>query len=136
MSTIFTKIINREIPAQFVYEDEQCVVVMDKFPALAGQTLVIPKAEIDYAFALPDELYTHLFMVAKKIALASDQAFGAERTCLVVEGFEVPHMHIKLYPVTEVGEATSLYSLTHERKEAADDLLEEQAAKIRAELES
>ncbi len=101
MSTIFSKIINREIPAQFVFEDDICVVVMDKFPSVKGQTLVIPKIEIDYAFDLDNETYTHIFQVAKKIAKASDKAFDTFRTCLVVEGFEVPHVHIKLYPMTE-----------------------------------
>lgn len=101
MSTIFSKIINREIPAQFVYEDDVCVVVMDKFPSVKGQTLVIPRVEVDYAFNLDDETYAHIFQVAKKIAKASDKAFSTFRTCLVVEGFEVPHVHIKLYPMTE-----------------------------------
>ncbi|MEX0912895.1 MAG: HIT family protein [Candidatus Paceibacterota bacterium] len=99
--SIFSKIIRREIPAQFVYEDDVCVVIMDKFPSVKGQTLVIPKVEVDYAFDLDEEAYTHIFSVAKKIARASDKAFSTFRTCLVVEGFEVPHVHIKLYPMPE-----------------------------------
>jgi len=101
MTTIFSKIIACEIPSQFVYEDEVCVVLMDKFPSVRGQTLVIPKQEVDYIFNLPNETYTHLFAVAKKIAQASDKAFNTSRTCLAVEGFEVPHVHIKLYPMVE-----------------------------------
>lgn len=108
MSTIFSKIINREIPAQFVFEDDICVVVMDKFPSVNGQTLVIPKVEMDYAFDLDDETYAHIFQVAKKIAKASDKAFNAFRTCLVVEGFEVPHVHIKLYPIQEGAQDLSM----------------------------
>ncbi len=99
--SIFSKIIRREIPAEFVYEDDICIVIMDKFPGVKGQTLVIPKKEIDYAFDLDDETYSHIFSVAKKIAKASDKAFNAFRTCLVIEGFEVPHAHIKLYPIPE-----------------------------------
>lgn len=103
MTTIFSKIINREIPAHFVYEDEVCVVIMDKFPSVTGQVLVIPKAEIDYAFDLPDEVYQHLMIMAKKVAIALDIVFATERTCLVVEGFEVPHVHVKLFPIQEDG---------------------------------
>jgi histidine triad (HIT) family protein len=54
MNTIFTKIINREIPAQFVYEDDVCVVIMDKFPVVTGQALIIPRVEIDYFFNLDE----------------------------------------------------------------------------------
>ncbi|MCA9354788.1 MAG: HIT family protein [Candidatus Kaiserbacteria bacterium] len=132
MSTIFTKIINREIPSQFVYEDDVCVVVMDKFPAISGQTLVIPKVEVDYAFDLDDETYAHIFAVAKKITKASDKAFSTFRTCLVVEGFEVPHVHIKLYPMTE---KQSLGAAISGTPEPADDaVLAEQAEQIKTAL--
>ncbi|MCB9818785.1 HIT family protein [Candidatus Nomurabacteria bacterium] len=97
--SIFSQIIAREIPSQFVYEDEVCVVIMDKFPSTKGQTLVIPKKGVDYVFDLDDSTYSHIFSVAKKIALASDKALHPKRTCLAVEGFEVPHTHIKIYPV-------------------------------------
>lgn len=99
--SIFSRIIRREIPAHFVYEDDKCVVILDKFPTTRGQSLVIPKEEVDYAFDLDNEIYLHLFSVAKKIAQASDKALKTERTCLAIEGFEVPHTHIKLYPVPE-----------------------------------
>lgn len=132
MATIFTKIINREIPGQFVYEDDICMVLMDKFPAVAGQTLVIPKAEVDYIFDLPAETYQHIFTIAKKIALASDQAFNTRRTCLVVEGFEVPHVHIKLYPMTT--DDKNLSSVMTELKEKSDKELEKGAELIKAKL--
>lgn len=99
--TIFSKIIRREIPAYFVYENDVCVVVMDKFPSAEGQTLVIPKKEVDYIFDLDDETYAHIFSVAKKVAVATDKALKPARTCLAVEGFEVPHVHIKIYPVKD-----------------------------------
>ena len=99
MASLFTKIINREIPAHFVYKDELCVVILDKFPTVKGQTLVIPKKNEDYVFELEDESYTHIMRIAKKIARASDHAFGTSRTCMVIEGFEVPHVHLKLYPM-------------------------------------
>lgn len=127
MSTIFTKIIDREIPGHFVYEDEICVVLMDKFPAVPGQTLVIPKQEADYLFDLPSETYDHLFAITKKVAQASDKAFNTIRTCLVVEGFEVPHVHLRLYPMT-VAESLGLTMI--KQHEATDEVLATQAKQI------
>jgi histidine triad (HIT) family protein len=132
MSTIFTKIINREIPAQFVYEDEHCAVLMDKFPAVAGQVLVIPKEEVDYLFDVPTETYQHLCAVAKKVAKALDTVFETERTCVVVEGFEVPHAHIKLYPMTSAD--TNLGAVITQTKEMDDETLQTQADKLKAAL--
>ena len=119
--SIFTKIISREVPAHFVYEDEHCVAILDRQPAVKGQSLVIPKKEVDYAFDLDDDTYLHLFKTAKLIARASDKAFAAARTCLVVEGFEVPHVHIKIYPMQDT--QTALGSLLPGGEEATDEEL-------------
>lgn len=133
MSTIFTKIIHREIPGFFVYEDDVCVVLMDKFPAVEGQVMVVPKQEAGYIFDLPDEVYLHICAIAKLVATALDAVFQTERTCLVVEGFEVPHVHIKLYPMTE---AEPLGSVMPKQSEASDDTLATQAARIQSTLEA
>ena len=133
MSTIFTKIIEREIPGQFIYEDDICVAIMDAFPSIEGQSLVILKREVNYAFNMTDDEYTHLFNVAKKIARASDKAFMVERTCLVVEGFEVPHVHIKLYPFKSEEGASLAKTLGHTER-ADDEALDKQAKKIKAAL--
>lgn len=82
-----------------MYEDDVCVVILDKFPTVKGQCLVIPKKEVDYAFELDDGTYQHVFAVAKLMAHTLDKALMSFRTCLVVEGFDVPHVHIKLYPL-------------------------------------
>ena len=132
MATIFSKIIAREIPAPFVYEDDVCVVIMDKFPAVPGQTLVIPKQEVDYIFNLPNESYEHLFLVSKIIAKASDIAFKTIRSCLVVEGFEVPHIHIKIYPMTDTKVELGLVISKH--AEVSDEELQVNADKIKAAL--
>lgn len=129
--TIFTKIINREIPGHFVYEDDTCVAILDKFPAVAGQTLVIPKQQIDYAFALDVATYQHLSTIAQRVARALDTVFQTERTCMVVEGFEVPHAHIKLYPVLDT---TPLGKVLPHTTEADDGTLAAQAEKIIAAL--
>ena len=100
MNDIFDKIIRREISAQFVYEDDVCVVVMDKFPVIQGQVLVIPKTCVDYFFAADEGTYQHCLSVARRVATALDKTYSTLRTCLLIEGFEVPHAHIKLYPVT------------------------------------
>lgn len=127
--SIFSKIIRREIPAVFVYEDDICVVIMDKFPGITGQTLVIPKIEVNYAFDLDDATYTHIFNIAKRVALASDKAFATNRTCLVVEGFEVPHVHIKLYPMSP--ENKDLAKSLKNGPMAEDEDLAEEANKIK-----
>lgn len=131
--SIFTKIINREVPAHFLYEDEHAIAILDPFPAVRGQSLVIPKKEIDYAFDLDDDTYIHLFKIAKKIAKASDTALAAKRTCLVVEGFEVPHVHIKIYPMLDTKRALSI--VMHETKEATPEELAVIATQIQAALE-
>ncbi|MCI5108296.1 MAG: HIT family protein [Candidatus Pacebacteria bacterium] len=99
--SIFTKMLNGEIPKALIYEDDVCFVIVDKFPEVEGKTLVIPKKEVDYIFDLDDETYNHLFEISKKIGKVLDQTFNTERTCIVVEGFEVPHVHIKLFPVQD-----------------------------------
>lgn len=128
MSTIFTKIINRELPAHFLYEDEHCVAILDRFPAVPGQTVVIPKKEVDYAFDLDDETYLHLFSIAKKVGSALDATLSPMRTCLVVEGFEVPHVHIKIYPMPSQQKA--LGAVMHEGREASDEELAAVAKRI------
>jgi histidine triad (HIT) family protein len=132
--SIFTKIINREIPAHVVYEDEHCIAILDKFPAIKGQSLVIPKKEVDYAFDLDDDTYLHLFKTAKLVAKASDKAFNAVRTCLVVEGFEVPHVHIKIYPMVDTKAA--LGEILPHGREASDEELAVVATQLMAALEA
>lgn len=132
MASLFSKIIDREIPAHFIYEDAQCVVILDKFPSVPGQSLVIPKEEVDYAFDLPDDLYRHCFAIARAIVPALDATFDTERTCLVVEGFEIPHTHIKLYPMPKG--TTALGPALTPGTEADDEELAAQAAEIQANL--
>lgn len=131
--SIFTKIIEHEIPGHFIYEDEHCVAILDKFPVVKGQTLVIPRTEVDYAFDLDDDTYLHLFKTAKKIAKTLDKALNAKRTCLVVEGFDVPHVHIKIYPLQSTDK--SLGEILPTGQEASDEELKIVATQIQAALE-
>ena len=96
--SIFTRIINREIPAEIIYEDEICIVIPDKFPSMAGQLVVIPKEQAAYLADLDDVTYSHLMRVVKKAMIALDRGLGTVRTCMVIEGFELPHVHVRLYP--------------------------------------
>lgn len=126
--TIFTKIIKREIPAEIIYEDEHVIIIPDKFPSMDGQTLVITKRQVPYIFDLDDVEYRALMDAAKRIALALDRAFGTIRTCAVIEGFEVPHVHIRLYPCK-----TPTLTLSP-RREASDEEMKTVAEKVRTAL--
>jgi histidine triad (HIT) family protein len=86
MSSIFTKIINREIPAAIIYEDNHYIAFMDTFPQVKGHVLVCPKEEVDCIFDLNEEVYTGLFLLVKKLAPALKDVMTAKRICLQVEG--------------------------------------------------
>ena len=98
---IFCKIAKNEVPAYKVYEDEKSIAFLDIFPASKGQTLIIPKKHETYIFNFDKKLYDHLFDIAKKIAKGIDASLQPLRTCIVVEGFAVDHVHIRLHPCYE-----------------------------------
>ena len=127
--TIFTKIIKREIPAEIVYEDNDVIAIPDKFPSTDGQTLVITKTQAPYIFDLDETEYRALMDATKEIARALDKAFGTIRTCAVIEGFEVPHVHIRLYPCK-----TETLTLSP-RREASDEELKMVADRVRTALD-
>ncbi len=99
MASIFTKIVQGEIPSYKIYEDERFLVFLDAFPLAKGHTLVIPKKEIDYLFDLPDELYAAMMSLSKKVAVALKKAMPCKRVGVAVLGLEVPHAHIHLVPM-------------------------------------
>ena len=103
MSSIFTKIITRQIPAHIVAEDDQNIAFLDINPLSEGHTLVIPKKEVDYIFDLDDETYLSLNLFAKKVATALKKITG-KRIGTAVIGIEVPHAHIHLIPFTRMAE--------------------------------
>ena len=98
---IFCKIINNKIPCHKIYEDKNSLVFLDAFPATIGQALVIPKKHNNYIFNLSDKEYSELMLLAKKIARAIDKSLKPIRTCIVVEGFAVDHIHVRLHPCYE-----------------------------------
>jgi histidine triad (HIT) family protein len=99
MASIFTKIVNGEIPAYKVAEDENFLAFLDIFPVAKGHTLVIPKKEVDYLFDLDDDLYTGLQVFAKKVAVGLKKAIPCQKVGVMVLGLEVPHAHIHLVPM-------------------------------------
>jgi histidine triad (HIT) family protein len=99
MATIFTKIINGEIPCYKIAENDQHIAFLDINPIAEGHTLVVPKKEIDYLFDLPDSLLNETMLFAKKVASALDKSLKPLRTGVIVEGLEVPHAHVHLVPI-------------------------------------
>lgn len=108
MASIFSKIINGEIPCYKIAEDEDYFSFLDINPIAEGHTLVIPKKEVDYVFDLSDESLHGLISFSKKIARGIDSALGTIRTGVIVEGLEVPHAHIHLIPIYFEGQPVSL----------------------------
>lgn len=122
---MFCKIVKGEIPVHKIYEDENSLVVMDKFPAVGGQVLLIAKEHVPYVFNLSSEKYSSILLTAKKIAKIMDDVLGSEKTCLLIEGFEVPHAHIKLFPTY------GLRLEIHGGKETDDKVLKETADRLK-----
>jgi len=102
MPSIFTRIVHGEIPCYKVAEDDRFLAFLDIGPLAKGHTLVIPKKEIDYLFAMDDVLYRDLFLFAKKVALAVEKVVPCQRIGMAVLGLEVAHAHIHLVPINTV----------------------------------
>jgi histidine triad (HIT) family protein len=102
MATIFSKIVNGEIPCYKVYEDDEFLAFLDVFPVSKGHVLVIPKKETDYIFDIQDQSYTRLWQFAKKISKALKLSVKCERIGISVIGLEVAHAHIHLLPINSL----------------------------------
>ena len=118
MASIFTRIINGEIPCYKIAEDENYFAFLDIFPLAKGHVLVVPKKEIDYIFNLDDTLLAGMMVFAKKIALAVEKSVPCVRVGVAVIGLEVPHAHIHLVPLNHVEDINfSRPKLTLEKEE-------------------
>lgn len=104
MPSIFTKIINREIPGHIVAEDDRFIAILDISPLVMGHVLVIPKVEKDYIFDLEDDVLSGLTLFAKKVAKAVKANVPCKRIGVAVIGLEVPHVHIHLVPMNTMGD--------------------------------
>jgi len=121
MATIFTKIVNGEIPAYKVAEDENYLAFLDIFPVAKGHVLVIQKKEVDYIFDLEDELFAGLQLFAKKVAVGLKKAFPCEKVGVLVLGLEVPHAHIHLVPMQNEAD---LLNFSEKKKFTSDEFIE------------
>lgn len=104
MSSIFTKIVNGEIPCYKIAEDDNFLAFLDVNPNAKGHTLCIPKQEIDKIFDMDEELYLGLMKFSKKIAAALEKTVPCKRVGIAVVGLEVPHAHVHLIPLNEMDE--------------------------------
>jgi len=104
MASIFTRIINGEIPCYKIAEDENYLAFLDINPLANGHTLIVPKMEIDYIFDLNDELLAGMTVFSKKVAKAIEKSVPCKRIGIAVLGLEVPHAHIHLIPINKLGD--------------------------------
>lgn len=104
MATIFTKIIQGEIPSYKIAESENFYAFLDINPLAKGHTLVVPKKEVDYIFDLDENTYKKLFIFAKKVAKAIDRSIPCKRVGIIVFGLDVPHAHIHLIPINQASD--------------------------------
>lgn len=125
MATIFTKIINGDIPCHKVAEDEHHIAFLDINPVAEGHTLVVTKREIDYFFDLPDKLYHRTMDFSRTIAAAIDQALNPLRTGIIVQGLEVPHAHLHLIPLYETHQVMALGHTVEVSEERMQELAEQ-----------
>lgn len=98
MSSVFSKIIDGDIPGRFVWSDDQCVAFLTAEPARPGHAMVVPRTEIDHWLDIPEDLAHHLFTVARHIGAAQREEFTPVRVGLLIEGYGVPHVQVHVWP--------------------------------------
>ena len=126
MSSIFTKIVNGEIPCHKIAEDDRFLAFLDVMPLVEGHVLVIPKIEVDYIFDLEPELLGDLMKFAQKIAPAIKKAIPCKRLGVTVIGLEVPHAHVHLVPMNRMSDM----NFSNEKMKPSQEELARTAEKI------
>lgn len=121
MASLFTRIIDRELPGRFVYEDEQVVAFLTIAPIKMGHTLVVPRAEVDDWLDLPDGDRAALFAAAHTVGAAVRRAFPCAKVALLALGLEVPHVHLHLVPIDSEAEVSFANADADVAPEALDD---------------
>ena len=130
MSTVFSKVIDGELPGRFIWSDGQCVAILTIAPLVYGHTLVLPRTEVDKWHEADPDLVTHLMRVAHRIGAAQVETFGSERAGLAIAGFEVPHLHVHVWPSNSLEDHDFSEVIT----EPDDTLMDEAAEKLRVAL--
>lgn len=131
VATIFTKIIEGEIPGTFVWEDPTCVGFMSINPLQTGHVLVVPRVEVDHWIDLDPDTSAHVFGVADRIGKAIQKAFDPPRVGLMIAGFEVPHTHVHVVPMYEIRDL----DFANAAASVERAVLEDAAARITAALD-
>jgi len=130
MPTLFTRIIDGEIPGTFVWQDDRCVAFLSINPLSPGHALVVPREEIDHWIDLPTDLAQHLVLVAQTIGQAQQNAFTCDRIGMIIAGYEIPHTHLHVFPTTSMGQ----FNFANAARSVSPEELEDAAARIRAAL--
>jgi diadenosine tetraphosphate (Ap4A) HIT family hydrolase len=130
MSTVFTKIINGELPGRFVYEDDDVVAFLTIQPMTQGHTLVVPRAEIDQWQDIDPPVFARVMSVAQLIGKAVCRAFDANRAGVIIAGLEVPHLHVHVFPTRSLSD----FGFANVDQNPSAESLDEAQAKIKAAL--
>lgn len=130
MATVFTKIINGEIPGRFVYEDDEIVAFLTIEPMTQGHTLVVPRAEIDNWQDVDGPVFARIMAVAQLIGKAVCRAFNTERSGVIIAGLEVPHLHVHVFPTRRLSD----FGFANVDRNPSPRSLDEAQAKIKAAL--
>jgi len=127
MPTLFTKIINKELPGRFVYKDPDVVAFMTIAPISAGHALVVPRQEIDHWIDMPKDIAERVMVASQIVGRGIQKAYDPIKVGVMVAGLEVPHVHYHLIPIHKISDLN--FAL---QKDASPEELEESARKIRA----
>ncbi len=130
MATVFTKIINGELPGRFVYEDEAVVAFLTIEPMTQGHTLVVPRAEIDQWQDIESATFGRVMAVAQLVGKAVCVAFGAQRAGMIIAGLEVPHLHVHVFPAYNLTD----FGFAHVDRNPSPGSLDEAQERIKAAL--
>jgi diadenosine tetraphosphate (Ap4A) HIT family hydrolase len=130
MATVFTKIINGEIPGRFVYEDDDVVAFLTIAPITVGHTLVVPREEIDQWQDVDPSAFNKVMGVAQLIGKAVTKAFDVERAGVIIAGLEVPHLHVHVFPARELSD----FGFANADHNPSPESLDQAQAKIKAAL--
>ncbi len=128
MATVFTRVINEELPGRFVYEDDDVVAFLTIEPMTQGHTLVVPRAEIDQWQNLDGETFGNVMAVAQLIGKAVCRAFGTERAGVIIAGLEVPHLHVHVFPTRSLSD----FGFASVDRNPSPESLDEAQSKIKA----
>ncbi|GFG66204.1 putative HIT-like protein [Mycobacterium kubicae] len=131
MASIFTKIINRELPGRFVYEDDDVVAFLTIEPMTQGHTLVVPREEIDQWQNIDPAVFARIMGVSQLIGKAVCKAFQVDRAGVIIAGLEVPHLHVHVFPTRSLGD----FGFANVDRNPSPESLDEAQAKIKAALE-